>query len=258
MNPVTKGIGILTATLMMTLVSCRSSSSAETKDINGSPVINELSRSTQVAGHGMVIFGDNTIYLYHLPMWHGVHAWQIVLEASLDAVSLELYKNDRAKGSPLNTFSPTSFALGSLAPGFKIKGQIFHGHFEQGGTELQQDLVSTLTVKRIVMTTPLNPNGAARATPLYRVFGSGLEWYGAHVVSHNPDFDQIVALKAVPHALTAAQLTDGISVVLPGQSNAVSARPTAGAQLAGILPIGAALPFSVTGEIYFSVSDLGE
>jgi hypothetical protein len=29
--------------------------------------------------HGMVVFGDNPLYLYHLPMWHGLHESEGVL-----------------------------------------------------------------------------------------------------------------------------------------------------------------------------------
>jgi hypothetical protein len=248
----------LTLTSAAMLTSCRTSTKSETKDIDGSPSTGELSGSTSLAGHGMVVFGEQTIYLYHLPMWHGVHAWQIILEASMDTQSLALYQADRVAGSHLNTFSPKSFALAQIKPGFKIAGTLFHGHFEQGGTPLAQGIESVLTVQRVVMIKALNPNETKRTTPMYRVFGHGTKWFAAHVASHNPDFDQVLDINPVPNLLSEANLNAGVNVQIPGGSNDAASRPVSGAQLSGQMTGGIEMPVSVLDETYFSESDLGQ
>ena len=206
----------------------------------------------------MVVFGEQTIYLYHLPMWHGVHTWQIILEATMDTQSLALYQADRVAGSHLNSFSPKSFALAKIKAGFKIAGTLFHGHFEQGGTPLAQGIESTLTVQRVVMVKALNPNETKRTTPMYRVFGHGSKWFAAHVASHNPDFDQVLAINPVANLLSEADLNAGVNLQIPGGSNDATSRPVSGAQLSGQMTGGITMPFSVLDEAYFSESDLGQ
>lgn len=223
----------------------------------GSPTPNELASSTQAGGHGMVVFGKDAIYMYHLPMWHGLHAWQIILEVTLDSPSLALYKNDRNAGSTLNTLSPKAFALANLAPGFVFKGDLFHGHFEQGGSKLGRT-EAAVTVKRIVMITPLGTGASAFAAPTYRLFGHGSEWYAAHVVSVRPNFDQILQLSPVPNTVTEAQLNAGIKLTTPGRSDLVGKRLTTGQTAKGQLESGKALAVSVVGESYFSTVDLGQ
>jgi hypothetical protein len=158
---------------------------------DGTPLPHELAGQTQRASHGMIVFGKDTVYLYHLPMWHGVHAWQIVLEATLDDAALAAYDQDRAAGSTLNSFAPAPFALANVKPGFQIDGQLLHGHFEQGGTPLAP---ATATVKSIVMIVPLAGIVPGPATaPKTFAFGHDGEQYTAHVATNRPDFDQVLS-----------------------------------------------------------------
>lgn len=242
----------------ITVLSCSTASKTDSflQDQEGTPLTNELAASTQVGGHGMVIFGKDTLYMYHLPMWEGLHAWQIVIEVELDREALAVYSRDRAAGSQLNTLSPRSFALASLAPGFTFRGTLFHGHFEQGGQALSRT-PATVTVKRIVMVTPLAPDLQALAVPTFRLFGHGDEWYAAHVASSRPNFDQVLQLTAVPETFTEAQLNTGMKLTTPDRSDAVEQRLAVGQNFRA--QVGeTAVQLIVASEAYFSTTDLGE
>ncbi|WNG24060.1 hypothetical protein F0U62_08515 [Cystobacter fuscus] len=218
-----------------------------------------LAVSTRVGVHGMVVFGDQGLYLYHLPMWHGLHAWQIVIEARLDDEGRRLYDSDRVAGSPLVTFEPEPFALASLKPGFTLAGTLHHGHFEQGGTPLpsaDRAAKVSFTVQRLIMVEALRPTGPALSSASYRVFGRDGEWFGVHVASRAPDFDQILRLETRSAALGDARGSAGVPVStrLPNDANH---RPLVGAAWTGRLEDGTELPFTVQREEYFSTSDLG-
>ncbi|OJH34118.1 hypothetical protein BON30_44970 [Cystobacter ferrugineus] len=218
-----------------------------------------LAVSTRTGVHGMVVFGDQGLYLYHLPMWHGLHAWQIVIEASLDEDGRRLYDSERAAGSPLVTFEPEPFALASLKPGFKLEGKLYHGHFEQGGTPLPSaDSAAkvSFTVQRLIMVKALRPSDPAPFSASYRVFGREGEWFGVHVASRAPDFDQILRLESRSPALGAARGSAGVPVTasLP---NDASHRPVVGTAWTGLLEDGTEVPFTVQREEYFSTTDLG-
>jgi hypothetical protein len=218
-----------------------------------------LAVSTRAGVHGMVVFGDQGLYLYHLPMWHGLHAWQIVIEANLDEDGRRLYDSDRAAGSPLLTFEPEPFALASLKPGFTLEGKLYHGHFEQGGTPLpsaDRAAKVSFTVQRLIMVKALQPTDPALSSARYRVFGRDGEWFGVHVASRAPDFDQILRLETRSPALGDARGGAGVPVTasLP---NDVSHRPLPGATWTGLLEDGSEVPFTVQREEYFSTTDLG-
>ncbi|WNG14586.1 hypothetical protein [Cystobacter fuscus] len=218
-----------------------------------------LAVSTRTGVHGMVVFGDQGLYLYHLPMWHGLHAWQIVIEARPDEEGRRLYDSDRAAGSPLVTFEPEPFALASLKPGFTLEGTLHHGHFEQGGTPLpsaDRAAKVSFTVQRLLMVKALNPTDPAPSRASYRVFGRDGEWFGVHVASRAPDFDQILRLETRSAALGDARGSAGVPVTasLP---NDADHRPLAGAAWTGLLEDGTEVAFTVQREEYFSTTDLG-
>lgn len=210
-----------------------------------------LADSTRLGVHGMVVFGEGGAYLYHLPMWHGLHAWQIVIEARMDAAGRQLHDADRAAGGTLVTFEPEPFALAALAPGFEMKGRLYHGHFEQGGTPLPSaDAAAwvTFTVQRLLLVEPLRSSDPKPASAEYRFFGRGGEGFGIHVAHGAPDFDHILRLEAtapVPGGRTWGGVLQ------------TTGRPAPGNAWTGRLTDGTALPVTVTREEYFSTTDLG-
>jgi hypothetical protein len=247
--------------LCVGLLACRGSGRAA-PGVSRAPEAREpsaLAVSTRTGVHGMVVFGDQGLYLYHLPMWQGLHAWQIVIEARLDEAGRRLYDAQRAAGSPLVTFEPEPFALASLKPGFTLEGKLYHGHFEQGATPLpaaDSAAKVSFTVQRLLLVKALRPTDPALSSASYRVFGRDGEWFGVHVASRAPDFDQILRLEPRSAALDDARGSAGVPVStrLP---NDTSHRPLPGATWTGLLEDGTEVPFTVQREEYFSTTDLG-
>ncbi len=50
-----------------------------------------------VATHGMLVFGEQPIYVSHLPMFHPPHNFQVLAEVGFAPADEELYRNDRAE-----------------------------------------------------------------------------------------------------------------------------------------------------------------
>lgn len=84
--------------------------------------------------HGMLLFGEDDLYLSHLPMFMTPHNFQVLLEAGFDDAVREVLG-----AGGLHTFEPEVFAITELDPGgdgparAAIEGTIFRGHFERGG-----------------------------------------------------------------------------------------------------------------------------
>ncbi|MET0403128.1 MAG: hypothetical protein ABW123_12030 [Cystobacter sp.] len=246
LKPVRGGVAVAFA---VGLMACQGSERTR----GPSPESSALTVSTRQGVHGMVVFGDQAQFLYHLPMWHGLHAWQIVLEVRPDAEGERLYVADRASGSPLVTFEPQPFALASLKPGARLEGTLFHGHFEQGGTPLPSAGAASrvsFTVQRLLRVKALSPTEPPAPAGEYWLVGGEGERYGVHVARHAPDFDHILRLDA-PRAIP------GHRVMTTGLQNRADGRPREGTTWTGLLEDGSEVPFTVVREEYFSTADLG-
>lgn len=244
-------------------LAARSDGGARLADAGGVPAAGELASETELAVHGMVVFGERGQFMYHLPMWWSPHAWHLVLEVALDPPGQALYQSVRAgSGEGLVTFYPRMFPLSALAPGFTVEGELYRGHFEHAGTELpspEQPRAVTVTVKRIVALAPLTPDAPAPAGARYRVFGAGNEWYAAHTPVREPDYDQVVKLAPVPDLVSDAELEAGFvltSASRPFPASRGGAR--VGDVIEGSLAGGKAASLRVIKVEYFSARDLGD
>ena len=91
--------------------------------------------------HGMLLFGEDALYLSHLPMFQSPHNFQVILEAGFDDAAAQVLRADReTSGQDLYyTFEPAKFHITELDPGgdgparSSIEGTIYRGHFERGG-----------------------------------------------------------------------------------------------------------------------------
>ena len=67
--------------------------------------------------HGMLLFGEDVVYLSHLPMFMSPHNFQVLLEVGFDDAVHEVLRADRdASGGGLHTFEPEVFAITELDP----------------------------------------------------------------------------------------------------------------------------------------------
>ena len=196
--------------------------------------------------HGMMIVGEETVYLSHLPMFgHPHHDIQAVLEATLTSERGDpqtVYVNDRKRtGTKIYTLRPEPFILSEFLSGFdaigteepspplrSFRGGIVRGHFERGGQPIVEDVVVEVT--KVVHARQFDPRSQGLAQLEYLLFGKGHELFLAHLITRPPDFDQILSVRVMGQEFTDEELRHGVPVVLPGRANSVSERIREGEQ----------------------------
>jgi hypothetical protein len=101
----------------------------------------------------MLLFGEEPLYLSHLPMFQSPHNFQMLLEVGFDDAALQALRADREGGGDLYTFEPEKFPISELDPGgdgptrTSMAGTVFHGHFERGGTPIAR---ATAQIRNVV------------------------------------------------------------------------------------------------------------
>ncbi len=204
--------------------------------------------------HGMLIFGKGPVYVSHLPMYHRPHDYQVILKVSLGENESALVKDmEQNPNEPVYTIEPERFELPAMVKALSsFKATVYRGHFERGGKPIFK---ATVTPTKVVTFKKLNPTEAQPKELGMLVFGEGTEYFAAHVITKQPNFDQIVALQEP----TAAQK---IAIERLGGTQVVSGR-----QLLDTDPLmdGAHFPapamrpetpFQVTKVIYTETGDL--
>lgn len=113
------------------------------------------SEDSSTGVHGMLLFGEEVLYLSHLPMFARPHNFQVLLEVGLDDAAREAFLSDRhVAGDGIHTFVPQPFPIAELAPRAdgpartSIEGTIFRGHFERRGKPIAEGVVTE--VHRVV------------------------------------------------------------------------------------------------------------
>ncbi len=159
--------------------------------------------------HGMLLFGEEALYLSHLPMFASPHNFQVLLEVGLDDAGRKAFLSDReAAGDGIHTFVPKPFPITELAPHAdgpgrtSIEGTIFRGHFERGGEPIAEGVFAE--VHRVVHFSELDV-GAKRSEDrelTYLCFGRPGQLHLAHEVTARPDFDQVLRVSLVPDTVT--------------------------------------------------------
>ncbi len=194
------------------------------------------------ATHGMLLVGEETVYLSHLPMFTDPdHSIQAILEATFTDGGGDpqaAYVEDRKRtGTKLYTFEPKKFALSDLVsadprhhpPRRSFRGRIFQGHFERGGTPLVEDVVVEVT--NVVHFRVFDPEAPGLPELRYLLFGKGSELFLAHLITKPPDFDQVLSVQVSGHEFNDQQLRRGIQIAFPGRANSLSERIREGEQV---------------------------
>lgn len=149
------------------------------------------SNADQLAIHGMLLFGENTTYISHLPMFHVPHDYQLLAQVDLSDLtnSSTLAKWQQAKQtSALFTIVPKPMDLTKVIDGtitfFPV--DIYQGHFERGGTLIGPAIV---TVKdQLIKSKIVKTNGPSLD---FLVFGQSGEYYLIHMIRGQPTYDAI-------------------------------------------------------------------
>ncbi|MBC7428464.1 MAG: hypothetical protein H7336_07630 [Bacteriovorax sp.] len=151
-----------------------------------------LNSYAAVATHGMVLFGHQKLLAYHLPMFHKVHAHQVVFEFTVPeevrAKIIAAYGVDN-----FLTFVPDPFDLEKfLVAPHPLKGDIYSGHFEKDGVVIMND-VTLETPKIIYQGGLIKENG--NSTENYILAGTPFDLFLIHLLDGGKQQDQIVSAK---------------------------------------------------------------
>jgi hypothetical protein len=226
------------------------------------------------ATHNMLIVGEETVYLSHLPMFQEKnkppmpHRYQATLEVIF--AQQEGYVKDRREHRTTNiyTLNPENFVLPALVSSdpqqkplrsFKARA-IFRGHLERDDrVPILQDV--EVSVKRVIHFREFDPKAQKPSQLEYFLFGRGQELFLAHVITAPPDFDQVLAVKVTDHEFTDEELAQGVKVVFPGIANDAASRLRAKQRVRGEMkvdnaPAPKAIQVEVNREFYFEEGEL--
>ena len=234
------------------------------------------------ATHNMMVFGQSTMFLSHLPMFNKLnaqktdyatpHRFQVILEASLTApsgVPQQVYFEDRRSHpeTRMYTLRPELFVLDTLFPpdatseplrSFPAQG-VFRGHLERtGNVQILTGVI--VSVQRVIYSHKFAVNDKRAAQLEYIVFGKGDELFAAHLITSPPDFDQILPVRITGRTFTAEELNLGVRISIPSRKNAATARlnrqdRVEGQAKAGVTPV-AQVQVEAARELYFEEGEL--
>ena len=191
--------------------------------------------------HGMLLFGEKTIYLSHLPMFsRNIHRYQVILEVTLTKTGGDAqaaYVQDRRKhpGTRIYSFEPDPFVLPELDPKnpqrSSFSGTIFRGHFERGGRPINENVVANVT--RVIHFRQFDSQATVLPQLEYFVFGKDQDLFLAHLITRPPDFDQVMSISQIDRKFTNEELSQGAPIIFPGKTNTPVQRIKAGTQVIG-------------------------
>ena len=245
------------------------------------PVLTAKAASAECPGHpdcgqhNMMVVGEQTIFLSHLPMFHSEHRFQVIVEAGFDEVGTPLdrvYAEDRREHPDVRMYTLVPrehFVLSRLFsdnPETLLRsfpGRVFRGHFERDGTLLEPLANVEVVVRRVVYAEEIGLQaGPAGSNGLdYIVFGQASELFLAHRITQPPDFDQLLGVKLTGHEFTDDDFARGVLITVRDRENSPARRLRAGetvsaqGHVAGtdvVVPV----EVEVTTEFYFEESEL--
>ena len=232
--------------------------------------------------HGMLIVGEETIYVSHLPMWMTPHNFQVILEVTFrgpDQPQARYVEDRKTTGTRLYTLEPGErWDIRELAPAgpqhlpsrSAFRAKIWRNHFEfHPVTHPGQNFLiapnAEVHVENVVYFQELHPQGPGLQDLEYLLFGKGQELFLAHVITQPPDFDQVLAVQVGNHQFTDEDLRQGVRVVFAGRANTIANKIKEGeqllgkAQLVGQDPPGSVdLTLAAGIELYFETEDLAD
>jgi hypothetical protein len=158
--------------------------------------------------HGMLLFGEDVLYLSHLPMFTNPHNFQVILETGFDDAAGQVLRADRETGgNGLYTFKPEEFHITELDPGgdgparSSIEGTIYRGHFERGGQPIA-DVAAQVRDVVYFQELDVETGHSADQDLTYLCFGRAGQLHFAHRITASPDFDQVLTARLVPGTVT--------------------------------------------------------
>jgi hypothetical protein len=239
----------------------------------------EVDPATRPATHNMLMFGEQTVFFSHLPMFQSLtkdgtkfdtpHRFQVILQAAFTPEQMASYIKDRQAnpGTQFYTIGPEKFVLTRLfepktAPQrTEFTATIFRGHLEADPNHPVPGLEDVkVKIARVVHGRQFDPRANKPPALEYLLFGHGPERFLAHAIFAPPDFDHVLTVKSVSADLTDRDLDQDVRVTIPDRKNVASERLREGQRVEGMLRIGSGAPTKVQLEvgrrIYFEEGEL--
>ena len=228
----------------------------------------QLAEHPEADVHGMLVVGEQTVYLSHLPMFgHPHHDVQAILEAHFtgpDDPQAAYAEDRRTSGERVYTLKPELFFLQLLVtpePGqeclCEFTGDVYRGHFERGGTPMLGDV--TVTIDHIVHFRQFDAEADKPVILHYLLFGAGREHFLAHLITRPPDFDQVLSVRITGDTLSDADLRQGPTLFFPRRANDAINRLRPGERVFAEVSGGTGmLELEIGTELYFEEGELGE
>jgi uncharacterized protein (UPF0264 family) len=192
------------------------------------------------AVHGMLIVGDDTTYLSHLPTFSPPHNYQVILRVSFAKPGGDPkadYLADRKKtGATAYTLKPDIlFLMPELVstdpaspPLRNFTGTVFRGNFFKGEGAVVVTGVQ-VTVEAVVHFREFTP-AAEDDRAEYLLFGPDGFRFAARYIKQAPDFDQVLSLAKADSKLWRPDAA--LRIALPNRSRAADARLAGGERVA--------------------------
>ena len=226
--------------------------------------------------HNMLIVGQETVFLSHLPMFSAPnfdspHRYLVILVVSLmkdGSDQRPVYASDRKKNptTKIYTLNPDEFVLPDLVSTDagktvkSFKANVFRGHLEKPGKRLLLKGVD-VSIKNIIHFRQFDPKATSPPKLEYVLFGKRNELFLAHFITRPPDFDQVISVSASDHSFTDQELSSGMHVVFE-RPNSISQRFSEKQQAVGkVSPAKGtattlAVKFKSGSEFYFEEGEL--
>jgi hypothetical protein len=201
----------------------------------------------ELAVHGLVLLGTDTVYAVHMPTFTTPHDFQAVLRVTLDT---DTYRTARKRHgtSALFTVSPRTLLLKDLEPGGSFPADLYFGRFGREGELLGE--VRMEIEERLYVGHPTGP--AIEPTPLRYVLFGREQLYLAHVFTRPPDFDQVLTAQlAGGWAVLRDEEDAARTVTIPNRPDDLPGRLHPGEQLTA-----GGVELQVLAEVYLETTDL--
>lgn len=200
----------------------------------------------ELALHGLVLLGTDTVYAVHMPMFTAPYDFQAVLRVTLDT---DTYRTARKRygTSALFTLSPRTLLLKDLEPGASFPADLYFGRFGRDGELLGE--VRVAIEERLYVGHPTKPT--MEPAPLRYVLFGREQLYLAHVFTRPPDFDQVLSAQLAGEWLTLAAERSASTVTIPGRPDDLTGRLHPGEQVTA-----EGTELQVLAEVYLETTDL--
>jgi hypothetical protein len=191
--------------------------------------------------HGMLILGEKTLYLSHLPMAHPPHNVQAIMEATFGTHQQEAYVKERQKTptefytlAPERFVMPDQVATGAPPPPHSpFRGTVSRGVFDMGGTPITSLGTVDVRVTNIIYFQRLNPGPPPSQSLEYLLFGKMNELFLAHLITTASLFDHVLQVNVLGHTFSDEDLRRGVRITIPGRADAAESGIDAGEQVQG-------------------------